>query len=245
MPARDAPAAFLGDAHLREEDDPEVGAFVRFCDALPAEIRTLGILGDLFAVWIGRAELQGPHHREVLAALRRLRDRGCAVLYVEGNHDFEIAPRFAGDPFDAVAARTLDVRLGGRSLHLAHGDLVNRRDHPYRLWRAVSKSRPFLGAFHLLPSPARLRLAAGIERRMAATNLRHKARFPLQECAAYARARLATGTEAIVFGHFHEERRLDYDGGGRRGSVYVLPAWREGHRYLRIDPGREPVFVSS
>jgi UDP-2,3-diacylglucosamine hydrolase len=244
MPTPEAVVALLGDAHLRE-DDAEVEAFVRFLDALPRAVGTLGILGDLFSVWLGRADLQRPHHLRVVEALRRLRRRGCRLLYVEGNHDFFLAPGFAPDPFERLAPESIDLLLAGRRAHLAHGDLVNRRDRQYRAWRAVSKHPAFYGAFNLLPARLRHRLAERVERAMARTNLEFRGGFPVEECEAYARRRIRAGADLLVFGHFHEERRFEVREGGRTGTVFVLPAWREGHRYLRIDPGAEPAFVSA
>ena len=179
MPAPEAAVALLGDAHLRDGTG-QVAAFVRFVDDLPRDIGTLAILGDLFSVFIGRDELLEPHHRQVLAALRRARARGCGVLYVEGNHDFDLARMLAGDACDAVAGAALDLNLAGRRVHLAHGDRINRRDRQYRAWRAVSKSRPFLGAFNLLPAGRRRRIAHALETRLARTNLDYKRGFPFE-----------------------------------------------------------------
>jgi UDP-2,3-diacylglucosamine hydrolase len=244
MPTPEGAVALLGDAHLRE-DDPEVDAFVRFLDSLPGQVTTLAILGDLFAVWIGSGDLQQPHHLRVVETLRRLRRRGCHLLYVEGNHDYFLKRLPGGAPFDLLAPESADLVLGGRRAHLAHGDLVNSRDRQYRAWRRVSKHPLFFGAFSLLPARARRRIAAGLERRLAGTNLAFRRGFPYDECGAYARPRIAAGTELIVFGHFHEELRLEYRERDRRGTVYVLPAWRDGHRYLRLAPGAEPAFVSA
>ena len=127
MPTADGAVALLGDAHLRESDG-EVDAFIRFLDALPGDIRTLAILGDLFAVWIGSPDLLRRHHDAVLAALARLRGRGCSLLYVEGNHDFFLGRLDRPDLFDRIATDSSDLPLAGRRAHLAHGDLVNRRD---------------------------------------------------------------------------------------------------------------------
>jgi UDP-2,3-diacylglucosamine hydrolase len=244
MPTPDAPVALLGDAHLRE-GDAEVPEFVRFVDALPRDIRTLAILGDLFSVWIGSADLLRPHHRYVIDALTRLRARGCALVYVEGNHDYFLERLYARTLFDRFSADVLDLELAGRRAHLAHGDLVNGRDRQYLAWRAVSKSRPFYSVFNLLPARTRVSIADGLEARMARTNLEFRTGFPFAECEAYARRRIGEGARVLVFGHFHEERRLDFKEGEGSGSVFVLPAWRGGHRYLRIDPGAEPAFVST
>ena len=236
--------ALLGDAHLRE-DDPEVDAFVGFLDRLPPSIGVLAVLGDLFSAWIGREELLRPHHRRVLEAFARLRARGCLLVYVEGNHDFFLRARFAGAPFDVLEEVAFDARIAGRAGHCAHGDLVNRHDRQYRAWRALSKSRPFFALFNLIPEAARLRLVDRIEARLARTNMAFRGGFPVAEAIAYARPRLRAGTEVLVFGHFHEERRIEVEEAGRRAAIYVLPAWRAGHRYLRLSPGAAPEFVSA
>ena len=243
MIAVDGPIALLGDAHLRE-GDPEVEAFVAFLDALPRDLALLGILGDLFSVWVGRRELLRPHHERVVEALHRTARRGVRLLYVEGNHDFYLRALYAGDPFEAFDERQIDLRLGGKRVHLAHGDLVNRHDRQYRAWRALSKSRPGFALFNLIPRRRRIALLDRLERSMAGTNLAFKNGFPMAECLADARPRLRDGVDAIVFGHFHEERRIVIEEGTTRGAVYVLPAWRDGHRYLRIAPEGEPGFVS-
>src|SRR5438093_4640823 len=196
MPTPDAPVALLGDAHLRE-GDAEVPAFVRFVDALPRDIRTLAILGDLFSVWIGSADLLRPHHRDVIDALTRLRERGCALVYVEGNHDYFLERLYARTLFDRFSTDVLDLRLAGRRAHLAHGDLVNRRDRQYLAWRALSKSRPFFAAFGLLPASLRLGISDRLEERLATTNLEFRRGFPLAECEAYARDRIRNGTDIL------------------------------------------------
>ncbi len=244
MPAPEGPVALLGDAHLRESDE-EVTAFVDFLDGLPGDIRTLAILGDLFAIWIGSADLVRRHHREVVAALTRLRDRGCTLLYVEGNHDFFLGRLYDSDPFDRLATEAIDLRLAGRRAHLAHGDLVNRRDRQYLAWRALSKSRLFFSGFSLLPAGIRLGIAGRLEKHLARTNLEFRRGFPVAECERYARERIRGGAEILVLGHFHEELRFEFKEGDSTASVFVLPAWRAGHRYLRIDPGAEPAFVSA
>jgi UDP-2,3-diacylglucosamine hydrolase len=242
--AVEGPIALLGDAHLRH-GDPQVEAFITFLDTLPRDIALLGIVGDLFSVWVGRPEMVRPHHERVVAALRRAASRGVRLLYVEGNHDFFLRPLYTPDPFEAFDEKAIDLRVGARRVHLAHGDLVNRHDRHYRAWRAVSKSRPGFALFNLIPRRRRTALVDRLERSMAGTNLAFKAGFPMAEALAEARPRFRDGCDTIVFGHFHEERRIEVQEQEHRGLVYVLPAWRDGHRYLRVAPDGDPVFVSA
>src|SRR2546425_7811723 len=129
MPTPDGTVALLGDAPLRESDG-EVPAFVRFLDTLPRDVRTLAILGDLFAVWIGSPDLVRRHHYEVVTALKRLRARGCSLLYVEGNHDFFLRRLYGADLFDRLATDALDLVLAGRRAPPAPAAPGDRRDPP-------------------------------------------------------------------------------------------------------------------
>ena len=48
---------------------------------------------------------------------------------------------------------------------------------------------------------------------------------------------IETGAEILVFGHFHEEIRIDYRVADKSATAYVLPAWRTDHTYLRLSRG--------
>src|SRR2546425_1259065 len=133
MPTPDGTVALLGDAHLRESDD-EVAAFVRFLDTLPRDVRTLAILGDLFAVWIGSPDLVRRHHYEVVTALNRLRARGCSLLYVEGNHDFFLRRLYGADLFDRLATDALDLVLAERPAAPPPAGPVHRHARPSLAW---------------------------------------------------------------------------------------------------------------
>jgi len=236
------PLVFVADAHLTS-DDPEVDAFVRFLEEVGSRASTLAILGDLFNLWLGRRKFSLPHHRKVLSALGELEGRGVRLVYVEGNRDFHLRRVHLGDPFETVAEDSLVETFGGWKFWATHGDAINLDDRPYRAWKAFSKSAPVYGAFSLLPGALGTRLAESLERKLSGTNIKHKTRFPIEHCRAYARLVLEQGCHGLVLGHFHEELRLDLgERDGRPLAAWVLPAWRHGHRYLVFDGGLEPRF---
>ena len=86
--------------------------------------------------------------------------------------------------------------------------------------------------FRFVPARARLRLAERMEARMRSTNLRMKRTFPEGLVRAYAAPHLARGMDAVVLGHFHEERRLTHPAAA--GEIFVLPDWKSSRRYLRV-----------
>ncbi len=234
------PLLFVADAHLTE-DDAELESFLAFLEGPAAAAGTLCILGDLFNVWFGEPKFRLPHQERVLAGLRALAGRGVALAFVEGNRDFSIRRNHLGDPFREVATGRLVQRHAGRRILAEHGDEVNRDDRQYLMWKRLSKSAAVYGPFRLLPGSWGVRLGHRLEGRLSGTNLRHKIAFPEAQCRAYASRLLGSVCDAIVLGHFHEEREIPLD----KGTVYVVPTWRGHHRYLSFGPDGTARFVTA
>jgi UDP-2,3-diacylglucosamine hydrolase len=223
----------LGDAHLRDED-PELEAFLQFLRSIPDPPALLVIVGDLFDLWIGSAAFVSEGHRRVIRQLEALHQGGTESIYVEGNRDYRLKSFYRGGPFKEVCEDGWDLAFGGRTLHVVHGDRINRRDRPYQLWRRMAKGPWLLGALEWLPGNAARSVAERLERRIARTNRRHRVAFPEAECRRFALEQRDRGADTLVLGHFHKEMRLTFDDAGTRIEVYVLGSWREGRRFLRI-----------
>ena len=233
----------LGDAHLRDPD-PEVDAFVKFLETLPGSASALYLLGDLFDLWIGAPPFITAEHRRVVEALRCLREKGLRVSYVEGNRDYHLRSAYRGNPFHDLEEDRLEVAFGTRRLLLAHGDRVNRRDRPYRLWRWLAKGPVPMRLLRLVPSRQAAGLARRLERGIARTNLRYRVGFPEDSCRSFALEQGRAGFDTVVLGHFHREMERTYETPGGKVQLFVLPSWREGRRYLKIAAGGAAIFES-
>jgi UDP-2,3-diacylglucosamine hydrolase len=193
----------------------------------------LSILGDLFDIWLGLAGLDKPWHARLLAPLYDIKQAGVRLRYVVGNRDYFLKEwNERHQLFDTVVdgEERLDSPQG--PLLLAHGDLVNRADRPYRRWRAFSRSTPLALVARILPRSTLERIAAKVAEKLGATNRFHKSYFPETELRARARE-LPTGALTLVFGHFHEHHDL-IEGdkriitlpflGGENSGILVTPA---------------------
>jgi UDP-2,3-diacylglucosamine hydrolase len=237
------PLVVVADAHLTQ-DDPELAPFLDFLAEVGPRASTLVLLGDVFNIWFGEPKFALRHHHRVLEALADLRRRGVRLVYVEGNRDFHLRRALLGRPFHEVSEDFLVEEHGPWRIGITHGDAVNLEDRQYRAWKAFSKSAPVYGAFTLLPASWGIRLGESLERRLSGTNLRHKTRFPEEQCLRYAGRVFDRGCHALVLGHFHEERHLPCgERNGRPAGVWVLPAWRGTHRYLAFEGAAAPRFV--
>src|SRR6056297_1490602 len=85
---------FVADAHLADPASENYRCFLDFLNSLRGETRTLFLLGDIFEFWIGYRHIVFSPYVPVLDALRRLKEAGTEIVYVEGNHDFHVGPYF-------------------------------------------------------------------------------------------------------------------------------------------------------
>ena len=237
-PAKTKPLVYVADSHLTT-GDREVDSFVSFLETVGMSAGTLYILGDLFNVWFGEPKFRMPHQQRVLSALSEVASSGVVLKFVEGNRDFSVRRNHLGDPFADVGVDHLIEDYGNHRIFAAHGDEVNREDRQYRLWKRVSKSGLVYGTFRLLPGSWGILLGESLERKLSGTNLRHKSRFPTEQCQAYAETLFREGCDTMVLGHFHEEMELTFNS----GTVFVLPAWRGHHRYLKFEGTGSGRFV--
>jgi UDP-2,3-diacylglucosamine hydrolase len=236
---------FVGDVHL-DRDDPALEDFLAFLEGLAGRARRLVLMGDLFNLWLGRRELEGPHQRAVVERLASLRARGMSVHYLEGNRDYGVGAGYSELAFDAVSAEGLVERWGEVQLFVAHGDLVNLEDRRYRAWRRMSRSTPVWRLFRCLPTGLQVRSAEALERRMRVTNLAFKRDFPTASIARYAERHCSVDCHGLVLGHFHVERDFWVESAaGRRLRVLVLPEWKGSRRHLRLDGSGALEFVDS
>ena len=220
----------VADTHLSRRD-PETEAFVEFLLRRGSEAAAVAHLGDLFNIWLGLPRFEMDHMGPVLAAFRALRGWGVRTILAEGNRDFHVRQGYEGDAFDEVAETEVELSVGARRVRLAHGDLVNVADRPYRLWRRLSRSAPVWAGVGLLPSRAGIRFAERLESKLRGTNVRHKSSFPEAAARDYAARAFTDGCSLLLVGHFHEQRVIR---AGAGKEMVVLPDWRSSHRYLHV-----------
>ncbi|MFN7961267.1 MAG: UDP-2,3-diacylglucosamine diphosphatase [Thermoanaerobaculia bacterium] len=219
--------AILADAHLGGPGG-HAEPLVAQLEALPSQgCDHLILLGDLFQAWIGFPRFETAEIRAVVACLRRLRAQGLRVDYVEGNRDFFLSESPYRDAFDRVTLEVAFEEAGCRFLAV-HGDGIDASDYAYRFWRRLSKSPPSRFFCRHLPARLARRLVDGTEDRLSRTNFKHKANLPEAAIRRYTERRLREGHDALLFGHFHEQRTWNVG----PGRALLLSAWFKTRRVV-------------
>ena len=226
-------AIFLADAHLNQEGIQSRN-FLALAEQAAEEKIPLFLLGDVFDLWFGNPALTFTFQKPIVEYLRELRREGLRLYYVEGNRDFYLKRDHEGTTFDVVSEGDLQAAVGGKRLHLSHGDTVNRADFVYRFWRGISKSRLANETVAHLPPSIILPMADWIERNFKRSNRRYKGSFPERECREYAMRRFREGIDFVILGHFHQERLDRFSREASTKIVAVLPSWKDRWRYFYL-----------
>lgn len=231
---------FLADAHLRQETDDNYRLLVRFLAGLRGETETLYILGDLFDFWIGYPRSAFPRYLPLLESLEELKRSGTRIVYLEGNHDFHLGPVFTREIGVEVHEGPTEIRLGGKRIHLCHGDQINRRDRAYRLLRSVLRSSAVRRLISVVPPSIAFRIADMMAKKSKAGYSTRTARWDYETLLRnYAAERFAEGFDAVVAGHFHIPLIEESPSGKTVVSLgdwigrFTYGEWSEGRFYLK------------
>ena len=228
-------ALFIADAHLRHPEDANYRALLAFLDAQAGRLDLLALLGDIFEFWAGDRGVIHPSYRPLLTSLERLSNSGTRLIYVEGNHDFDLGRQFSEKLGCLVLPDGGTIELDGLNLYLAHGDLANTEDRGYRLLRRLLRTRFLRTLIRHLPIDWVMAIALRSSRRSRNQHSQSKKRWPAHEILLpYASQILTSGCHAVLTGHFHQpfHQQLEH------GDLYALGDWITQYSYLLYENGR-------
>ena len=225
----------LSDLHLGPATAERSAIFLEFLERALKKGDEVWILGDLFDLWFGWRDLTFPFQVPILQRMVELKKAGLRIQYIEGNRDFGIA-QLEGVIFEHVFSRSISLHRNSHLLHFEHGDLVNRKDKAYRLWRTISKNPLSYFIIASLPSAVLLRSALKLEQKLKKTNMSFRTNYPEEESQRFSREEFRKGADLVIIGHFHQPKLIASEFEGKTRFFCSLPGWEEGFQYLII-PG--------
>lgn len=227
---------FFSDAHLGAESErveaPRAARLHAFLDALVTRAASVTIVGDLFDFWFEYRTAIPRRAFETLTRLRRLREAGVDVAYLNGNHDFWLG-RFLEE---TIGVRTHDGPLAfereGRRLWIHHGDGLIGGDLGYKVLRRVIRHPVSIGLYRLIHPDLGIPLARNVSR-WSRGSRDERPLDPERLWQEVALPRFAEGHDTVMIGHFHHafERRED----GR--AFFVLGDWIRNFTYVVLERG--------
>lgn len=226
-------ARVIADLHLDLGDPRSPAALLEFLARLEG-CPELVVLGDLFDVWVGPAQMNAGEAPRVLDALAALAQRGTKLYVVHGNRDFLLEQRFAGRAGATLLPEGFVAHIpGGARMLCLHGDTLCTKDHGYQRLRAVLRSRPVRALAPRLP----YFVSRALARRLRRASVQAIAAKPPDEKSIQREAVEAAAREhrasIVLCGHAHSFRD-EFVGEAR---WIVLDAFGGEHGVLRLGNG--------
>jgi UDP-2,3-diacylglucosamine hydrolase len=231
-----AAAYFLSDAHFgadsREQEAPRVARFHDFLTSLEGRAGALYIVGDLFDFWFEYRTAIPRRHFATLSALRRLRDSGVAITYLNGNHDFWLGPFLRDELGVRTHAEALPLDLQGHRIWLHHGDGLLGGDLGYRGLKKVVRHPVSIALYRLIHPDLGIPLAHFVSR--WSRHSQSGGSLPVDRLwNEIAAPRFSEGFDTVMIGHFHHP--LERREAGR--ALFVLGDWMESFTYVALRDG--------
>lgn len=186
------------DAHIGKAAESRA-AFFQMLAVIEKTAHDLVFLGDIFELWIAMPRYEEEIHTRFSAWCRKQKTSR-AIGFLEGNHEFFVAE----EKPEAFTWCTKNARrLEDSAALFVHGDLINRKDKMYHLFKKLTKNS--LTKFILRTLPCGPWLVGFLQLGLNRMNSKNHAYIPEKEIEKFAESRFAEGVDTVFVGHFHRE----------------------------------------
>ena len=225
---------FIADAHLRDPQDENYRKLLEFLASQTGQTRTLYLLGDIFQFWLGHRFASFPPYQPILQALRKLQESGTVIVFIEGNHDFYLAPFFEQVMGCRVMPDGGEVTIDGNRVFLAHGDMTDPDDVGYQKLRSLLRSRFIRLLSNVLSAQMIWNISEWGSNKSAEQRVGKEARSaPREKLLAHARPFFKDGCTAVITGHFHNPLFEETE----NGTLIALGDWITDFSYAVWENG--------
>ena len=219
-------AVIVGDAHYSQRR-PQLLAFLKAIDTETIKTSQLILMGDVFDLLVGGVPKTQECNREAVATINRIASK-IEVIYLEGNHDFQLASIFPKAKVFPLKNQPVECFCGDKKVMLSHGDITT--EIGYRLYTAVIRSRLVLWFLRWIDTLTDHGIIKWFDNYLSKKEdcndfegfelfvKRHLQLFDLSGC------------DYFIEGHFHQNSRFDV-----HGCCYInLAAFACNQRYFKI-----------
>ncbi|MBU1642245.1 UDP-2,3-diacylglucosamine diphosphatase [bacterium] len=219
-------AIFLSDAHYSFKHK-ELYGFLKAVATQQITTPQLVLMGDIFDLLFGGIPYTVERNREAVDLINTLSDN-IEIVYLEGNHDFNLAPIFPGVKIFSIKEQPVVCEFKGQPVALAHGDF----DAPfgYRFYTAVIRNPVLLRFLSLLDTIGRHFIIDALDTKLERKNDCHKMDTFESYVARHLSQQDLSRYTLFIEGHHHQDYAFMID-----DCRYVnLPAFACGLGYMRF-----------
>lgn len=206
-------AVFFSDLHCIRGDLGKIKLIQIFASDVLNKVDQIFIVGDLFEFYHGYNSYIYPWYKDVADVLKKLTENGKIVVFLEGNHEFNMGSFFENYT-GATCRRDMTIDLDGKKMFISHGD-----NSGLFCLGSILKSSFIHTIMDLLGPVATWKAAqvAGVflSRKTKPRNERIRDIF-----RRHAKIKLSEGYDAVIFGHSHMTDKMIFNDGNKK-KVYL------------------------
>ncbi len=202
-----AGAVLIADAHY-SDIHPEFLDFLKAVESGVIVTPQLILMGDIFDLLFGYIPLTQQRNREAIALINTLCKR-MEILYLEGNHDFQLQTIFPHIRVVPVEQQPLLCHYNNKKILLSHGDY--RGTWSYRLYLFLIRSSPVLRLLNIIDRLTNNGIIKRLDSHLSRKNhCRTIPRFQ-EKIDACKELFEQDACDCIIEGHFHQNRTFHYE----------------------------------
>jgi UDP-2,3-diacylglucosamine hydrolase len=229
----------ISDLHYKfatpQPEDVELNArALAFLRTLPGHYDWLILNGDIFDLWFDWKYTIIKAYFPVLKILAEIREKGCRIAYISGNHDFWFNDFFPSQLQVELYPDAFVLETDRKKIFFTHGDLHTTNDTKYKLLRSVIRLPFTKGLFSLIHPDLALALGRTLSRSSRLKRVSHKLQQQKKAGLESYAASLLNDYDYVVMGHTHEPCIIPLGKG-----VYANSGdWLDNHSYIKIIDGK-------
>ncbi|PID29287.1 MAG: UDP-2,3-diacylglucosamine hydrolase [Candidatus Cloacimonadota bacterium] len=196
------------DFHLKfaenEDDKRRRQKVEEFLKSLKGSTDVLILNGDIFDLWFSWNQVIIKGYFSVLKILSELKNSGCRIIFIAGNHDFCFNGFLEEEIVNEVRTDTFTDTIDGLKYFVSHGDSFTTNDLRYKIFRKIIRNGFLMKIFKLVHPDLSLKIGKLMSRssrdRVIPEKLKEKKNAGLLR---EAERQANSGINVVAFGHTH------------------------------------------
>ena len=125
-------AFILGDAHYSHKR-PELLEFIRAIHSKKLQAKQIIFMGDIFDALFGSISNTVKENEELVRLIEEI-SQDVEIIYLEGNHDFNLKKVFTNIKSFTIYEQPVECYLNEKKIYLAHGDFESNFGYRAYTW---------------------------------------------------------------------------------------------------------------
>jgi len=223
-------ALLISDAHYAPTLRPQLLSFFQALNAQKIQTTQLLLFGDIFDALFGYIPYTYAQNKELVDLLNKL-SLEIEIIYLEGNHDFQLQQFFPNIRVFSIEEQPLTCKYKNKEGFIAHGDFNGA--FGYKLYTKLIRNKYLLQILKQIDD----RIEHAIIHKIDAHLGKKEDCQEFRGFEAFIKEHISSYKEGDFFieGHFHQNKTLEFD-----TLQYInLGAFACNQRYFRVKSSQD------